>query len=251
MKTMTANGGDGQLLLPLWPDGQDAGAMRVWLVEQLEQQSGKQLDVRFHRNRWTYFSCETTAGRDHLRVGLHEAFLDASPKVIRAVATLIRREDARARRLIRSFVDAQSHIWDALSDRPPRQLKIKPRGEVYDLRAIFDELNRRYFDGQCSAQITWGNGSRTMRGRRQITFGTYDETTGVIRVHPYLDRRRVPQYFVRYIIYHEMLHVTLPSQLSPGGRRLYHSRVFRQRERMFEDFERAQQWGERFSQGKT
>lgn len=247
---MSASDWGGQLLLPLWSDGQEACETRSWLVHELEQQSGRQLDVRFHRNRWTYFSCETAVrdGRD--RVGLHEVFLDAPPEVIRAVARLIRREDAQARRLIRSFVEAHSHVWDTLADRPPRPPKIKPRGKVYDLQAFFDEINRRYFGGECSARITWGNGARTMRGRRQITLGTYDEETGIVRIHPYLDRRRVPKYFVCYITYHEMLHAMLPARLSPSGRRLYHDRVFRQRERMFGDFERAQQWGEWFLEGK-
>jgi len=216
------------------------------VVRRLEKESGKRLEVRFHRNRWTYFSCESVRNGRFVKVGLHEAFLYAPPRIIAAVGRLIRREDAQARRVIREFVDSQSELWDRCAERPSRPPKINPRGEVYDLREIFDELNRHYFGGRCSATITWGNGSRSVKGRRQIVFGYYDETTRIIRIHPALDRKSVPPYFVRYIVYHEMLHSVLPPVVSPAGRRIYHSREFRQRERLFEDFHRAQEWGKRF-----
>jgi hypothetical protein len=43
-----------------------------------------------------------------------------------------------------------------------------------------------------------------------------------------------------------MLHAVLPPPLSPSGRRLYHSQLFRQREREFDDYERAMAWERRF-----
>ena len=217
----------------------------VSVVRQIERESGRTIEVRFNRNRWTYFSCESVPGRhDLVRLSLHECFLDAPSEVIGAVATLIRREDKGARRTIAAFVDAQSRIWDRLADRPPRATRLRTRGRVYDLRTIFDELNARYFDGACAARVTWGKRSRT--SRRHITFGSFDEKANLIRVHPVLDRRRVPRYFVRYIVYHEMLHAIVSSPLSPTGRRLYHSRRFRQLERKFDDYDRALRWSRRF-----
>jgi hypothetical protein len=215
-------------------------------VQCLERESGRSLNVRFHRNRWTYFSCRTIAHSPRVRVSLHEVFLDAPAEVIRALATLIRRNDKGARGVVRTFVKVQSALWDGRADYRPRQPKIVPRGRVYDLQSLFNELNRGYFDGRCSATITWGNGRRSARGQQHITFGTYDKTTNIIRIHPALDHHRIPEYFVRYITFHEMLHATLPPPLSPSGRRLYHSRLFRQRERMFEDFQRAQTYGNHF-----
>jgi len=215
-------------------------------VKRLEHLSGRDLVVRIHRNRWTYFSCRTQRGSHRVYLRMHEAFFDAPVGVVRAVATLIGRNDTRARRVLRSWIEVQSRVWDKRSDRPPRPPRIVTRGAVYDLRAIFNDLNRRYFEGSCAARITWGNGTRSARGQRQITFGTYDKTTNIIRIHPALDHRRVPDYFIRYITFHEMLHATTPAPLSPNGRRLFHSRLFRQRERMFEDFERAQAWGKHF-----
>jgi len=223
----------------------------VRFIRRLEQLAGRPLEVRFHRNRRTYFSCRMLDGIHRVRVRLHESFLDAPPDVVQAVATLVCRQDARSRRVIRSFVDAQSLLWDKLADRPRRVPKINPRGNVHDLQALFDELNERYFDRQCLAKITWGNDARRPRRRYHITFGTCDKAANVIRIHPALDHPRVPEFFVRYIAFHEMLHAALPVSQSPGGKRLYHSRLFRQRERMFEDFARARRWGKQFLEEVT
>jgi len=223
--------------------------LRARLVRRLERASGRTLCVRFHRNRWTYFSCQAR-GAGAVLVRLHEAFLEAPPTVITAVARLIRHESAEARRTIGAFVDERSRVWDELADRPPRPLVIQTKGRIYDLQAIFNGLNLTYFDGECGARITWGRGQRAARNRNQITFGTFDETANLIRIHPILDRRTVPEHFIQYIVYHEMLHAVLPPTVSPSGRRLYHSRLFRQRERMFTDFARAQRWGKRFVEEK-
>jgi hypothetical protein len=215
-------------------------------VAALEREVGQPLDVQFHRNRWTYLSCDAEAYEGRLCVRIHEAFVDAPPDVARAVASFIRRNDPQARRVIRKFINERSAELSAQSDRPARTARLQPSGEVYDLQEMFDDLNRHYFGGQCAAQITWGSGARTFRGRRHITFGSYDESTQMIRVHPALDRRSVPKYFVRYIVYHEMLHAVLPAPVSPSGKQLHHSRLFRQRERAFDDYERAMAWERRF-----
>jgi hypothetical protein len=228
------------------PDGRAArDERRAALVRRIESACERKIIVHFHRNRWTYFSCNAERSGT-VRVRLHEAFLDAPIPVIQAIGRLIRRESRQARRAISAYVDSQSRLWDPLAERPPRPLVVQPRGRVIDLQALFNDINRTHFDNQCAARITWGRGARNARNRRQITFGTYDESAKVIRIHPILDRRTVPEFFVRYIVYHEMLHALLPAAVSPRGRKLYHSRLFRQRERQFQDYARARAWSKRF-----
>jgi len=60
-------------------------------------------------------------------------------------------------------------------------------------------------------------------------------------VHPALDRKWVPDFFVDFIVYHEMLHQAVPWHNSVG-RRQPHGRVFRARERQFARFEEAVAW---------
>jgi predicted metal-dependent hydrolase len=53
-----------------------------------------------------------------------------------------------------------------------------------------------------------------------------------VRVHPRLDDARAPEEFVRYILFHEMLHAVVTVQ-SDGRRQLMHPPAFRKLERSF------------------
>ena len=57
---------------------------------------------------------------------------------------------------------------------------------------MFDRLNARFFDGALRVPLTWGRGSGRAR-RGGLTFGSYDPVLALIRIHPVLDRRDVPQ----------------------------------------------------------
>ena len=63
----------------------------------------------------------------------------------------------------------------------------------------------------------------------------------MIRIHPRLDADDVPNYVVRNVVYHEMLHQFLgPERI--GERLTFHSRAFRELEKKCLDFERAKHW---------
>lgn len=64
-------------------------------------------------------------------------------------------------------------------------------------------------------------------------------------MHSALDHPEVPEFFVRFIIFHEMLHAELKVQ-DKRGRRCIHSREFRRREHAHPDFERAKKWEREF-----
>jgi predicted metal-dependent hydrolase len=61
-----------------------------------------------------------------------------------------------------------------------------------------------------------------------------------------LDARDVPEWFVEYILYHEMLHIKHPARII-DGRRYYHTNAFRADERRFPRYEEAQLWLERIA----
>src|SRR5690606_16937012 len=115
-----------------------------------------------------------------------------------------------------------------------------PFGRVHDLQAIYDSLNARYFQGRIDAAIGWGREAPNRR-RRSIKMGTYFHEARVIRIHPALDREEVPTFFVRFVIFHEMLHQAVPPKMV-GGRRISHSAEFRALEQAYPDYERAIAW---------
>jgi predicted metal-dependent hydrolase len=108
-----------------------------------------------------------------------------------------------------------------------------PRGRLYDLEQIFEDLNVRYFHGlMARPQIGW-----SVRPSRN-TLGHYDPSHNVIVLTNLLDREQAPELVVRYVLFHEMLHLRYPTKHT-GSRRCVHTPEFKTAERQFEEFERA------------
>jgi hypothetical protein len=109
-----------------------------------------------------------------------------------------------------------------------RKLISAAQGEVYDLDALFDELNFRYFFG-LMAKPTIGWSRRVSRA----TLGHYDPSHHTIVLSKLLDRTSVPRLAVEYVMYHEMLHLRHPVE-HKGARRCVHTPEFKAAERQFE-----------------
>jgi predicted metal-dependent hydrolase len=123
-----------------------------------------------------------------------------------------------------------------------RQLNLRHEGRYFDLRAIFDQLNERYFRGRLhSYKVMWGR-RRTHRPKDYFVFGTIQEEDRVIRINPSLDQPFVPLWFLRYVLYHEMLHSIVPDEPLSRGRRRVHTEKFNRLERSFPGYHRARRW---------
>ena len=96
-----------------------------------------------------------------------------------------------------------------------RQFAFPEQGKFFNLRAIFDKLNAKYFRKRLqNYMIVWGR-KRKARPRDEIVFGTIQEDDRLIRIHPLLDRAFVPTWFVEYVIYHEMCHAVVADRQEP------------------------------------
>ena len=123
-----------------------------------------------------------------------------------------------------------------------RQFNLQHEGKHFDLRRIFDELNHRYFRGRLRGyKVVWGR-RRKQRPREYFVFGTIQEEDRVIRINPLLDQAFVPLWFLRYVLYHEMLHSVVPDETGRNGRRRVHTEEFNRRERQFRGYSRARKW---------
>jgi predicted metal-dependent hydrolase len=109
-----------------------------------------------------------------------------------------------------------------------------PKGRVYDLEAIFEDLNLRFFGGmQARPTLSWS------QARARNLLGHYDPAHNAIIVSRIFDHPTVPRYAVEYIVYHEMLHLRHPVRLN-GSRRCVHSAEFRAEEKLYPQLEAAQ-----------
>jgi hypothetical protein len=126
-----------------------------------------------------------------------------------------------------------------------RELNLRQEGKHFDLGELFDQVNRRYFRGRLrNYQVEWGR-RRKQPPKDHFVFGTIQEQDRVIRIHPLLDQAFVPRWYLKYVLYHEMLHSVVPDKTLRSGRRRVHTEEFNRRERAFRNYQRARRWEER------
>lgn len=194
-------------------------------------------------NRYTMISVRRQP-RGHAQrtyeVRLHCMFADADPVITRALARYIADNDRDASRVLGDFIDANQDVVRGRTRRSPAQVLLTA-GDHHDLRAIFDDLNRRFFDGKIDAAITWGARTGRPRRRQSIKMGSYSVEERLIRMHRSLDRSFVPQFFVEWIVFHEMLHQVHDIKVK-NGRREFHSKAFMADEARFDRYEQARTW---------
>ena len=117
-----------------------------------------------------------------------------------------------------------------------RKRIVSAKGHAYDLEAIFDDLNTRFFFGLLARpQMTWSG----VHARNLL--GHYDPAHNAIVISKIFDQQRVPRYAIEYLVYHEMLHLKHPVKLR-GSRRCVHSRGFQAEEKLFPQLDQAREY---------
>jgi hypothetical protein len=183
-----------------------------------------------------------------LRVRMNGVFEDAPPDVRQAVARWLR-SGRRARRACRRLDDWIAAVQERLSAERARSLQLETAGNCHDLEEITADLFAREIDERALPSgerpaVTWGRRARC-RARRSLQLGSYDPHLHLVRVHPVLDQPAVPRFFVRYILFHELVHALLPPCADGSGRLVHHGPEFRRREQRYADYREAVLWQER------
>ena len=102
----------------------------------------------------------------------------------------------------------------------------------HHLESLASEVHRSYFFKYPPLPVRWGQ-QISRKKRRTIRLGSYNHHTAEVRVHPILNARNVPTFFIQSIIYPEYLHHVLgPS----------HNRRFHKAERQFRYYRESQEW---------
>ena len=203
------------------------------------------IEVRFYPYAGMHHTIRVRAGRVYVR--LSDVFESAPPDVIRAVAFLLvarllsRKPPSAHERVYRAYAFSPTVLRASDLARQKRGRKVisTAPGKVYDLSELFDRLNRRYFDGEIEKPVlTWSK-----RKAKRI-LGHHDAVHSTITISKGLDSRDVPEWFVEYILYHEMLHIKHPAKFI-NGRRYYHTPAFRSEEQSFPQYQASQEWLDR------
>ncbi len=226
---------------PTLPLGKPVDPARVELLRRrVEAHLDGPLELVVTDNRCTVLSVRRLpTGGYRLRV--HHMFLEAKPRVIRALAWYAMGQEKLASEVLDEFIEANQDKMKSSTGRRREQV-LRTKGQVWDLAEILDSLNQRFFEGKLQVKITWG---RRPRGRprrhRSIKMGSYSYEDKLIRIHPALDREFVPRFFIESVVYHEMLHHVHPIPVK-DGRRQFHTPEFRAQEQAFPHYAAAKRW---------
>lgn len=110
-----------------------------------------------------------------------------------------------------------------------------PQGQHQNLESLFDELNRQFFDGLLGCpRLGW---SRTP-SRRML--GHFDPSHNAVIISRIFDRPGEDTLALRYVMFHEMLHLRFPVEHS-GARRCVHTREFKEAEKTFPQLKEARE----------
>lgn len=199
------------------------------LKTKLEQKIQSSVNLTITDNTHSMVCIKT--GKNGYNIRLHHMFLQADEKVINDI---VRYAVCGRSRYIQKFIDEHS---DCIGhSRKAGKMRIRHRGVVFNVKNIFHELNREYFNREVTSPITWGKRS-SRKSRSCIQFGSFDGLSDVIRINTKLDSPCVPEFFIRYIIYHEMLHAWFGK--TAGTR---HTPAFRNKEKEYREYHRAIAW---------
>ena len=203
------------------------------------------IEVRFYPYAGLHHTIRVRAGRVYVR--LSDIFQSAPPEVIRALAFLLvarllsRKVPAAHESTYRAYAFSPQVVRASDIARKKRGRKVisSAQGKVYDLDRLFARLNRHYFGGGLEKPLlTWS------KRRARSILGHHDAVHNTITISKVLDAREVPEWFVEYIVYHEMLHIKHPARLI-NGRRYYHTAAFRADEQRFARYQASQEWLDR------
>jgi len=184
-------------------------------------------------------SCKRNFNRHSIR--LHNMFKNAPEHVLDAVLkiyTRFTRKSTRTacRKVVRNFIAQNQH--KIVCKPKTRRILPDPVGKVFNLRKIYNNLNSEYFSSRLNIDITWSH-----RPNKRL-MGTWKDTgleKNLVRINRLLDTKKVPPYYINYLVYHEMLHEVFKQRIV-NGRTQRHPREFRKLERNFPLYKKACEW---------
>jgi len=222
--------------LLLFPESELDHIKKKRIIRILSEELSAPVDIELTLNRSLVLSSRKRHGTFQVR--MHQAFLHADHRIIKAVADLIKKGSKPARIMINEYL--KTHSRQIQPKRKTRALILNAQGKTYDLMKIMREIKTKYGIAKRGVKITWSN-ARLHKRQQSIRLGSYNHDEKLIRVHPSLDNPSVPKYFVEYIVYHELLHALVPPQDRPG-RRNFHPREYHHLEKQFEHFKEARKY---------
>ena len=206
---------------------------RVYFPKKYQRISAEFYPFRTLRHiiEWTPFSIRAKVSRQLQNAPVH---------ILQVLALLL------LARIYKQRVSTEiRNIYNEYLHHLPRQerrinhtavVNYRAKGKVYDLREIFDQINVSNFDNELEVEIVgWSK-------RKSYTrLGFYDPRRNLLVISQIFDTARVPKEVVRYLVFHEMLHIKIPGRTAKGVKKV-HTKEFRYAERRYPNYTGIQEW---------
>ena len=180
-----------------------------------------------------------------LHVRISDLFHDAPIEILETLAIILlsklykKKVDNEHQKAYRRFTLSSAMLERSRLTRARRGKKpitTAPRGKNQDLDTVFNDLNTIYFKGALRKPcLSW-----TPTEARSI-LGRYNYDDDIIYISRILDSVNIPDYVLKYILFHEMLHIKHQPKIS-NLREIVHTREFRQEEKRFKHYREANLW---------
>ena len=184
----------------------------------------------FSGHRWTV---QGTDDEPFKKITVNFYYICAPPKIWNAIFLAIVKGHPASRRVAEQYVQSSEAqcLRAVYADLSPLR-----DHDVYDLSRMFDSLNARFFNNALPKPvIAW-----TTRMQYSI-LGTYDFHWDILRISKALNDRRVPEYAIEFVMYHEMLHIKHGARRE-NNRFLAHTANFRAEEKLYPKYLEAEQF---------
>jgi hypothetical protein len=180
----------------------------------------------------------------HGVLNLHMMYQRAHEEDLRALLKVVNGRPTKSERMrFERFIE--EHLPREYGEGPSRLVILPPKGLFHDLeRALSCVMPLLEKPLDRAPLVGW---SPVRVGKRGITWGTHrDMPEGpLLLVNASLDSHEVPNWVVEHIVWHELCHQAIPPVNGNNGRRLVHSRMFREFELRFPRLLEAERWEEK------
>lgn len=216
------------------------------LENLVNQVKSKQTSASKYPIKANYYPYKTVSHTIRIKNGtvvirLSDKLQDAPDEILESIITILFNKLFRVktslamRKTYRDYIN--THIIPNIN---PAERKIskhyKAKGNYFDLDTVFEKINNIHFNSSIKKpHLGWSLNKSIRR------LGFYDHERNLLVVSKVFDHRNVPAYVVDYIMYHEMLHILFPVERQ-NGRRIVHSKEFKNQEIRFPEYTMATKW---------
>jgi|GEM_PF-4152188 len=192
------------------------------------------LDLHWHCRLEQYCAYQQQGGK--LKLLLHEHFLEAPFEILNAIADMVLTRSYSAIKLLERYMN---RFFYARKKYITHQTHL----HLDVLQNTYQRLNADYFKQAIHTHVRWIKTNQEITTNK-IRLGVYYPIKREICIHPILALKQTPEYYLQFVLYHEMCHAFEFEQTArqEGTHNTRHNMQFKHWETQFKHYQDALSW---------